>query len=178
MSNAFKEQLLKAGLADPKKLKAAKKQQHQQRVQAGKSQKVVNEATLLAEQRRQEQVARDQELNRQKQEQLQKKAIAAQVKQLIEQNTIEAKGDVAFNFTDGKLIKRLYVNNKLHSELTRGLLAIARQGEVYVLVPSAIAEKIAQRQPESIIVQHNRQEQQVDEEDPYAAYQIPDDLMW
>jgi uncharacterized protein YaiL (DUF2058 family) len=177
MSNALKEQLLKAGLADAKKLKVAKKQQHQQRVQAGK-QKPVLESTLLAEQRRLEQVARDQELNRQKQEQLHKKAISAQVKQLIEQNTIEAKGDVAFNFTDGKLVKRLYVSNKLHSELTRGLLAIAKQGEVYVLVPSVIAEKIAQRQPESIIVQHSRQEQQVDEEDPYAAFQIPDDLMW
>jgi uncharacterized protein YaiL (DUF2058 family) len=67
MSNALKEQLLKAGLADAKKLKTIKKQQHQQRVQAPKNQKVVNEASILAEQRRQEQVARDQELNRQKQ---------------------------------------------------------------------------------------------------------------
>jgi uncharacterized protein YaiL (DUF2058 family) len=30
MSNALKEQLLKAGLADAKKLKTVKKQQHQQ----------------------------------------------------------------------------------------------------------------------------------------------------
>lgn len=178
MSNAFKEQLLKAGLADPKKLKAAKKQQHQQRVQAGKSKQVANEATLLAEQRRQEQVARDQELNRQKQEQLQKKAIAAQVKQLIEHNTIKTSGELAFNFTDGNLVKRIYVNNKLQTELTRGLLAVVRQGEHYVLVPAAIAEKIAQRTPECIVVLHSRQEQTTDEDDPYAAYQIPDDLMW
>lgn len=178
MSNAFKEQLLKAGLADPKKLKAAKKQQHQQRVQAGKSQTVVNEAKLLAEQRRQEQVARDQELNRQKQEQLQKKAIAAQVKQLIEQNTIKTNGELAFNFTDGNLVKRIYVNEKLQNELTRGLLAIVRQGEHYVLVPAAIAEKIAQREPECIVVHHDRQQQTLEEDDPYAAYQIPDDLMW
>lgn len=178
MSNAFKEQLLKAGLADPKKLKAAKKQQHQQRVQAGKSQKIVSEATLLAEQRRQEQVARDQELNRQKQEQLQKKAIAAQVKQLIEHNTIKTSGDVAFNFTDGNVVKRLYVNSKLQSELTRGLLAVVRQGEHYVLVPATIAEKIAQREPDCIVVLHDRQQTAVAEDDPYAAYQIPDDLMW
>lgn len=178
MSNAFKEQLLKAGLADPKKLKAAKKQQHQQRVQAGKSQKVVNEATLLAEQRRQEQVARDQELNRQKQEQLQRKAIAAQVKQLIEQNTIKTSGELAFNFTDGNLVKRIYVNSKLQNELTRGLLAVVRQGEHYVLVPAAIAEKIAQREPDCIVVRHDRQQQTVEEDDPYAAYQVPDDLMW
>ncbi|EIW89694.1 nucleoprotein/polynucleotide-associated enzyme [Alishewanella agri BL06] len=179
MSNALKEQLLKAGLADAKKLKTVKKQQHQQRVQAPKNQKVVNEASILAEQRRQEQVARDQELNRQKQAELQKKAIAAQVKQLIESNQIKMSGEVAFNFTDGKLVKRLYVNDKLHSELTRGLLAIARLGEQYALVPAQIAEKIQQRQPDSIILLNSRQQhEQAAEDDPYAAYQIPDDLMW
>lgn len=178
MSNALKEQLLKAGLADPKKMKTAKKQQHQQRVQAGKNQKVVAEATILAEQRKQEQQARDQELNRQKQEQLQKKAISAQVKQLIEHNTITASGDIAFNFTDGALVKRLYVNSKLQSELTRGLLVVVKQGDSYALVPAVIGQKIAQRQPESLIVQHQREETLATEDDPYAAYQIPDDLMW
>ncbi|WP_333609303.1 DUF2058 domain-containing protein [Arsukibacterium sp.] len=177
MSNAFKEQLLKAGLADAKKLKAAKKQQHQQKVQGGKNAPRVNEASVLAEQRRQQQVARDQELNRQKQAELQQKAIAAQVKQMIETNAIQAKGELAFNFVDDKLVKRLHVNTKLHDELTRGLLAIAKLAEQYYLVPSAIAEKIQQRQPQSIIVLNTRQ-QEVAEDDPYAAYQVPDDLMW
>ncbi|MBU1308458.1 MAG: DUF2058 domain-containing protein [Gammaproteobacteria bacterium] len=177
MSNALKEQLLKAGLADAKKLKAVKKAKHQEKVQAGKNKAVVNEASLLAEQSRQQQVARDRELNQQKQAELQKKAIAAQVRQLINNNTIKAQGDVAYNFTDGKLVKRLYVNNKLHDELSRGLLAIAKQDEHYALVPAAVAEKIQQRQSDSIIVLNVKQ-QQVNEDDPYADYQIPDDLMW
>lgn len=178
MSNVFKDQLLKAGLADAKKLKAAKKQQHQQRVQAGKKPLTASETKLLAEQRRQEQVARDQELNRQKQAELQKRAIAAQVKQLIEKSAITASGEIAYNFTDGNLVKRLYVTQKLHNELTRGQIAIVKQGDSYVLVPAAAAEKIAQRQPESVIVQQARVQEQQDEDDPYAAYQIPDDLMW
>ncbi|MEH8017869.1 DUF2058 domain-containing protein [Rheinheimera muenzenbergensis] len=177
MSNALKEQLLKAGLADAKKLKAVKKAKHQEKVQAGKNKAVVNEASVLAEQTRQQQVARDRELNQQKQAELQKKAIAAQVRQLINNNTIKAQGDVAYNFTDGKLVKRIYVNNKLHDELSRGLLAIAKQDEQYALVPAAVAEKIQQRQSDSIIVLNVKQ-QQVNEDDPYADYQIPDDLMW
>lgn len=177
MSNALKEQLLKAGLADAKKLKAVKKAKHQEKVQAGKNKALVNEASLLAEQARQQQVARDKELNQQKQAELQKKAVAAQVKQLINNNTIKAHGDVAYNFTDGKLVKRLYVNNKLHDELSRGLLAIAKQDEQYYLVPAGVAEKIQQRQSDSIVVLNVKQ-QQVDEDDPYADYQIPDDLMW
>lgn len=177
MSNALKEQLLKAGLADAKRLKAIKKEKHKQKVQAGKNQTVVNEASVLAEQKRQQQVERDRQLNQEKQAALQQKAIAAQVKQLIENNTIKPQGDNAYNFTDGKLVKRLYVSNKQHDELSRGLLAIARLAEQYYLVPATVAEKIQQRQSESIIVLNVKQ-QQVDEDDPYADFVIPDDLMW
>jgi len=43
-----------------------------------------------------------------------------------------------------------------------------------------VAEKIQQRLAEAIIVLHNTgQSAEVQaEDDPYAAYQIPDDLMW
>ncbi|MGI5308827.1 DUF2058 domain-containing protein [Rheinheimera sp. WS51] len=176
MSNALKDQLLKAGLADAKKLKAIKKDKHKQKVQAGKK-AVVNEASLLAEQKRQQQVERDRQLNQEKQALLQQKAIAAQVKQLIETHSINAKGEVAYNFTDGTLVKRLYVNAKLHDELSRGLVAIAKQDDNYVLVPAAVAEKISQRQPESIVLLNVKQ-QQPEEDDPYAEFQVPDDLMW
>lgn len=177
MSNALKEQLLKAGLADAKKLKAVKKEKHKQKVQAGKNQPVVNEASMLAEQKRQQQVERDKQLNQQKQAALQQKAIAAQVKQLIANNIIKANGEVAYNFTDGKLVKRLYVSSRQHDELSRGLLAIAKQDEQFYLVPAAVAEKITQRQADSIIVL-NAKQQQEDEDDPYADFKIPDDLMW
>lgn len=177
MSNALKEQLLKAGLADAKKLKAVKKEKHKQKVQAGKNQPLVNEASVLAEQKRLQQVERDKQLNQQKQAALQQKAIAAQVKQLIDTNTIKAQGEVAYNFTDVKLVKRLYVSNRQHDELSRGLLAIAKLDEQYYLVPAAVAEKISQRQADSIIVL-NAKQQQEDEDDPYADFKIPDDLMW
>lgn len=176
MSNALKDQLLKAGLADAKKLKAAKKETHKQKVQAGKK-PIINESALLAEQRRQQQVERDRELNQQKQAVLQQKAIAAQVKQLITNNTIKAQGEVAYNFTDGKLVKRVYVNAKLHDELSRGLVAIAKQDDQYYLVPVPVAEKIKQRQEHSIVVLNVKQ-QLPEEDDPYADFQIPDDLMW
>ncbi|MDP5191877.1 DUF2058 domain-containing protein, partial [Rheinheimera baltica] len=137
----------------------------------------VNEASTLAEQTRQQQIERDRLLNQQKQAALQIKAIAAQVKQLIYVNTIKALGDVAYNFTDSKLVKRLYVSKKQHDELSRGLLAIVKQDEQYFLVPANVAEKISQRQSDSIVVLNVKQ-QQLDEDDPYADYKIPDDLMW
>jgi uncharacterized protein YaiL (DUF2058 family) len=51
-------------------------------------------------------------------------------------------------------------------------------GGEYELLPAAAAEKIMQRDA-SVIVLLNRDERAtVDEDDPYADYQIPDDLMW
>lgn len=180
MSNALRDQLLKAGLTDNKKVKAIKKEQHKQKKQSGKKQPVINEATLLAEQKRQQQIERDRQLNQQKQAELEKRAIAAQVKQLIEQNRIPHQGDIAFNFVDEKRVKRIYVTQKLHDEISRGLLAIIRQSEHYSLVPAQIADKIQQRQPETIILLNQRQQQENNDsnDDPYAEYQIPDDLMW
>ncbi len=40
-----------------------------------------------------------------------------------------------------------------------------------------IGEKIAQRDA-SIVVQIKKKVQEVEEDDPYADYKIPDDLMW
>jgi uncharacterized protein len=180
MSKSLQEQLLKAGLGNEKKLKAIKKEKHKERVQAGKNGTVVNEASVLAEQSRQQQLQRDQELNRQRKAELDKKALAAQVKQLIELNTITHKGETAFNFTDGSVVKRLYVSNRIHAELTKGQAAIAKLAEQYYVIPVKVAEKIQQRLAEAIIVLHNTgQSAEVQaEDDPYAAYQIPDDLMW
>ena len=50
-------------------------------------------------------------------------------------------------------------------------------GQVQLIHPG-IAQ-IQQRQPDSIILLNSRQQhEQAAEDDPYAAYQIPDDLMW
>lgn len=177
MSKSLAEQLLKAGLGDAKKLKNIKKEQHKERVQAGKHGQVVNQAAVLAEQAKQAQVARDRELNQQKKAEADRKALIAQVKQLIEMNIIKDKGELGFNFTDGNKIKKIYVSEKVQQQLVKGLIAIAKLGEQYHLVPIQIAEKIQLRQAEAIVLL-NQQDAQAPEDDPYADFKIPDDLMW
>ncbi|NVP03123.1 DUF2058 family protein, partial [Photobacterium damselae subsp. damselae] len=46
------------------------------------------------------------------------------------------------------------------------------------LIPAVVADKIAQRDQESIVVNNTVDETVVDEDDPYADFVIPDDLMW
>ena len=51
--------------------------------------------------------------------------------------------------------------------------------ETSYLVTRETAEKLAELDPTVVLVQNDKMvDEQVDNEDPYADYQIPDDLMW
>jgi hypothetical protein len=87
-------------------------------------------------------------------------------------------GDVAYQFTDGTKIKKLYITQQLQNDLIKGRLAIAKLGDSYELLPAPAAEKIMQRDAQVIVLLNRNESIEVDEDDPYADYQIPDDLMW
>jgi len=60
--------------------------------------------------------------------------------------------------------------------ISAGQLVIVNFNGVFELVPPDIAEKIRERNPSLVI--DLPEEQQPDADDPYAQYQVPDDLMW
>lgn len=169
---SLQEQMLKAGLVNQKKLKKAKKG-------SKKSRDLAKEVKASVEQNRNEQQARTKELNAQQQNQKQQKEIQAQIKQLIEMNKLELNknSDLKFNFTDGTVIRFVYVMADIREQLVNGLLAIAKYEGGYVVIPTSVAKKIAMRDESKVII--NEVEDPVaDEDDPYADYAIPDDLMW
>ena len=88
-------------------------------------------------------------------------------------------GQTAYQFVDAKKVKKLYINEELQEQLIKGRIAVVKLGEGYELVPTPVAEKIAQRDETIILVLHVGEIENTDspEEDPYAEYQIPDDLM-
>lgn len=187
---SLKDQLLKAGLIDQAKAEKAareeRKNAHQKTAKAQKEAKrtgevKVDEAKLLAEKALalQEQAERSKQLNRQQREQAEQKAIQAQIRQLIEMNRIDRRqGEISYQFADQNKIKKIFVTELLQDRLAYGMLAIVRLGEGYELVPRVVAEKIAQRDTSAVMVLNVNKNPTPAEEDPYAAYQIPDDLMW
>ncbi len=181
MGNSLLEQLKKSGLVDNKKAQQVKHSQYKsqkQKAKKGSAQKE-DEAKRLAQKAHAEKVERDRRLNQQKKEEAERKAVAAQIKQLIEANRVEERdGDVAYNFTDGTVVRKLHVSEQVRKHLMSGRLAIAKLGERYELVPMPVAEKIKQRDPQSIILPDQGGEPEPDGDDPYADYKIPDDLMW
>ncbi|MDE1464534.1 DUF2058 domain-containing protein [Spartinivicinus poritis] len=180
MSKSLQDQLLKAGLVDKKKANQIKKDQHKKKKTKQKSKETaVDETKLSAQQAIQEKAERDRLLNLELKAEAEKKAITAQIKQLIELNKInKGDGEVGYNFTDEKKIKKIYVTETLQIDLSKGRLAIVRLNEGYELVPKAIAEKIMLRDESCIAFLAENTQQEMDEDDPYADYQIPDDLMW
>ena len=180
---SLQDQLLKAGLVDGKKAKQISKEKRKQTKVAKKTGEAqVDEAKLAAEQARAAKVAKDRELNAQREAAAQEKAIQAQVRQLIERNKqpkgANGKDDIAYHFTFDKKVKKIYVSAAVQDHLTAGRLLIVGEGEQFELVPKIVADKIAERNPAMVVQPPENSSAAVDEDDPYAGYEIPDDLMW
>jgi len=102
----------------------------------------------------------------------------AQIAQMVQKNRqSKGAGDIAYNFTHNQKIERLYVSAAVQAHLMAGRLVIVCQGGTTELVPKVIADKIAERDA-SLVVRVNKTTTEIDADDPYAAFKIPDDLMW
>ena len=176
---SLQDQLLKAGIVDKKKAKKIQQEQRKEARSRPKGQVQVDEAKEQAKRVLAEKAERARELNRQQQLENEKKAVQAQIIQLIRMNCISrAGGEIAYQFTDGKKIKKIYVTAAQQNELIRGRVAIVKLDERYELIPAPAAQKIMQRDEQAVLLLNQGATTEVDDEDPYADYQIPDDLMW
>ena len=181
MSISLRDQLLKAGLVNEKQAKQAGKEKQKQQRLAHKGQIELDDTQQrLAAEAMDEMFKRDQELNRQQQEKAEQKARAAQIKQLIDVSRLpKLNTEDYYNFVDDKKVKRLSVNTLMRNKLANGSLAIVQHQGGYEVIPREAALKIQERDPRRIVQLNVLVESKTPEEDdPYAAYQIPDDLMW
>jgi uncharacterized protein len=183
MSLSLRDQLLQAGLLDPKKAQQqpTREQRHQRREQSKKPPQP--DPRVLAQQKAaEEKAARDAELNRKQQDKLEQKARRAAVKQLVDQHRVArpADSEELYNFIDGKRIRRIPVDRALREKLVAGTLVIVRCDGRYELVPADIGERIAERDPHARVAAPDAGAASAEEnpDDPYKDFKVPDDLMW
>lgn len=176
------DQLKNAGLVDDKKAKQTQKEKRKQQKQARRTGEVTDDIKQSAEQARLAKAERDRELNREREALARQKAIAAQIRQLVQTHSqprqLRGEAEVEHNFTDHRKIKKIRLSTSVQQQVIRGQLAIVRQGEDYALVPRVVADKIAERDEQAVVVANTRTEDNLAEDDPYKDYVIPDDLMW
>jgi uncharacterized protein YaiL (DUF2058 family) len=183
MAKSLQEQLMGSGLVDKKKAKKIQKEKRQKRKQTPKNllKEEAAKKQSLVDKQKLDKAEKDRELNRQKKVEQDKKAIKAQIIQLIQTNKIELKnGEIGFQFAVNKQIKKLYIDEEQQSHLLRGKLAVIQQLDKFYLVPTAVAEKILQRDEAAVVyLEKNKVDTSESiEDDPYKDFVIPDDLMW
>ena len=183
MSGSLQDQLMNMGLANKKQAQKAKAQKRKESNKAKNVKKSDATDELLTvenqtETARKEQVERDKALNQQRQEDKLKRAEKSEIKQLIESNTVKIPKDseIAYNFVHGTTVKKIHVDKVLQSKLMKGQLSIAIYQGSYRLIPTDIADRIHKRDPEMAICIEQKGDANPD--DPYADYEVPDDLMW
>ena len=185
MASSLQEQLLKAGLVSQQKAKQTKTEKRKDAKSRGQvADPAAEERRRRAEQAQAEKAERDRALNRERQEAAQRVALANELRQLIHAHRVTRdRGELAFNFADGKALKRIYVTPEQQRGLADGRLAVVRQDHFYELVPAEIADRVQARAPDMVVVQSRHPtapaaESKSEAEDPYAGYEVPDDLIW
>jgi uncharacterized protein len=182
MSMSLREQLLAAGLVTKKQAEQAEHKQKQQRHQHAKGGKPppVDHAKRAAEQAQAAKAARDQELNRKRQEAADQKARADQIRQLIQDHRLpKLETEEYFNYVDRGKVRRMAVDAQRREQLIAGQLFIVRFEGRYDVVPPDIAEKIRERNARAVVsLNVDEAAAPPESDDPYKDFVVPDDLRW
>ncbi|MBE8215817.1 MAG: DUF2058 domain-containing protein [Endozoicomonadaceae bacterium] len=180
---SLRDQLLKSGAATQSQHQRARteKKKYAKQKKLNPHAKIDDEKSLLNETILQKK-ERDKALNQQKNAERKEKAIIAEVRQWVKDHAItRTDTTVPYRFAHDHKIKTLYLSQQQIKDIVRGMITIASIDiDQYVLLPSSIALKIAAKMPAAVIVNHCNTEKKIDipDEDPYAGYDIPDDLIW
>jgi len=185
MAQSLRDQMLKMGLVDKKQASQAKKSTYKKNKEEDKGRiQAPDENKIHARQALEEKKKQARQANEKQQQELKKNDEMARIRQLISSNLLPLKdGTIVYRFTDNtKIASILLPTKEMVDELSHGRLAIVRDKGSYGVVPSTLVEKIQASWP-ALIVVHNVSPQNTEQDsentdDPYAAYTIPDDLVW
>lgn len=176
---SLQDQFLKAGLVDKNKAKKVQQDKtKQKKIERRTGSESVDEARLAALEVQRKNAERARELNAQRDAAAAQKAVMAQIAQMVQINRqSKGNGDIAYYYTLGTKIDKIYVSAEVQKHLIAGRLMIVCVDGKTELLPRVIAEKIEERDA-TLVVRVKKTSTEVDEDDPYAAYQIPDDFTW
>lgn len=188
MGQSLQDQLLASGLANKKQARKAKQDKARQKPKKNQKKnapapdteqdRIAREAAAAAEAKR----ARDRQQSAAANEKRREKERRAAVDQLIARHVVAREpapeDDPPYSFTMDGRIRRLSVSRNQRARLADGRLGIVRRGENSLLVERRIAERLIEMIPERVVLNTPTPSAADDPDDPYAGYEVPDDLMW
>jgi uncharacterized protein YaiL (DUF2058 family) len=183
-SLSLRDQLLQAGLVNEEQVKNAERQAQRKQYQGQKHQPRAQRngpspQDIAAKKHAEAKAARDAELNRKQQEKAQRKALYAQIRELVSQNRItRPDAEETYNFIDGGKVRRIRADAALRERITSGELMLVRCEGRYELVLPAIAEKIRERDARAVVARSEPAATPEVIDEAYKDFVVPDDLMW
>jgi len=179
MGISLQDQLLKAGLVDKKQASQARKQKKKAQRQAQARSASAENTSAMVRTAASLKAEKDRELNRQRLNAAERKALQAQVRQLVEGHRIPIEdGEIGYNFSHEGKIRTLHVTPDLRNRLANGQVAIVALAGEYALVSQDVADKIRSRDDHCVITTPGADVPTAADDDPYADYEVPDDLVW
>lgn len=184
MAKSLQEQLLQSGVAKPKQAKKARREKAQSEKAARREGKTPAEQAELAQQvaaAQAEKRARDHQLNTEQKAKREARELEHSVAQIISRNRVASaaggEDSMAYSYTIAGKIHRIEVSDGQRQDLATGRLAVVRHRDTSALVPRGVAQRLMEKVPEQVWLVSG-DEEAADADDPYAEYQVPDDLMW
>lgn len=180
--NPLQEQLLKAGLV--KKSKLAEVAREQNKARHAKGPAAPSEIQREAERARAEKAERDRALEAERKAQARRAELGVQARQIVADRKVPRTGEIEYRFTVDGAIRTVLVNDDLKKKLATGALVIARVDDRYELLPRVAADKVRERDAGMIVLDHGQGTDATaavstsEDDDYYAQFKVPDDLMW
>jgi len=179
---SLQEQLMNSGLIDKQKAKQAQTEKRRKAKQKKKKGSVVvSDLQKAVQEKAERQKQQDLERNKQTQEELAKRAAHGKLIQMIAQHCEkDYQGELDYHFTYENKVKRIAVTTEIQQGLIKGLFAICVLNDAFYLINKEAAEKLREIDESVLVALHDQtnNEPASDEDDPYAEFAIPDDLMW
>ncbi|MBD4834460.1 DUF2058 family protein [Xanthomonas citri pv. citri] len=181
MRNPLQEQLLKAGLVKKAQVDKVAREQVKQRHAKGAAVQPAASDKVDAARLQAERAERDRALAEERNVQVRRQEVLAQVRQIVETNKVKREGEIDYRFNDGSVIRSVLVNTVLRSQLASGALVIVRYGDGFELIPRAAADKVYNRDADAVVLDHGRNSAPAapdSDDDYYSQFKVPDDLIW
>lgn len=178
--NPLQQQLLKAGLV--KKSRVAEVARQQAKARQGKAPPTDSEVRREAKRARIEKAERDRALEAERKAEAQGAEMRAQARQIIRDRKLPRTGEGEYRFTADGAIRTVLVDDDQRKKLSAGALVIARFDETYELLPRVAADKVRERDPDLIVLDHGEATDTsattAEDDAYYARFKVPDDMVW
>jgi len=178
---SLQDQLMKSGLINKQKAKQAQTDKRRKAKQKKKKGTVeISDVQVAINEQTEQQKNQDLEKNRAMQVELDARSAHGKLIQMIAQHCEKNyQGEIDYHFTYAQKVKRIAINDETQRNLIAGRLAICVLNDDFYLINKEAAAKLTEIDESVLVALHEKVDiNAIDEDDPYAEFAIPDDLIW